>query len=183
MNLVFTLNYLELQVAEKLNSLFQKTKGFSTLIPLSSQQKGYDLALMRRTTSGSSVATFQVKSSRTYAGQSGTSPRSKVRTFKNYMWLNTFAVPEEADFFVLIGFYAASPTNTKKKAGVWQPHMLLFTLPEMKELLGKIRQRKSNTPDKHYGFGFDSPDEAFLTRGHAETEHPDYSVCFRSEST
>ncbi len=50
MNPVFTLNYPELQVAEKLNALFPKTKGFSTLIPLSSQQKGYDLALMRRTT-------------------------------------------------------------------------------------------------------------------------------------
>jgi integrase len=60
---------------------------------------------MRHTTT-TKVATFQVKSSRTYTGSPGVSARTKIRTFAHYMWLRTFVVPPEADFFVLLGLYA-----------------------------------------------------------------------------
>lgn len=101
MNPVFTLNYPELMVAESLQKHFTSASGYSVLIPLSAQQRGYDLAVMRRTAQGSNVATFQVKSSRTYVGTPGFAPRTRMRNFAHYMWLKRFKVPPEADFFYL----------------------------------------------------------------------------------
>lgn len=175
MNPVFTLNYPELLLSNQLQTLFPKSNGYSTLIPLSSQQKGYDIALMHRTVAGSKVATFQVKSSRTYAGSAGVTPRSKVRSFNHYMWLKSFKVPAEADFFLLFGLYSPNPSSLKSTLNVWRSHVLLFTHAELTKLMGSIRQKTSNKPDAHFGFGFDNSEEAFLTRGHADSTHPDYS--------
>ena len=130
---------------------------------------------MRRTSTGTKVATFQVKSSRTYTGSPGVSARTKIRTFAHYMWLRTFVVPTEADFFVLLGLYAPSPTTLKNTTKVWKPHMLLFTQAEMTKLMSSLRQRRTNAPETHFGFSFDNAQQAFLTRGHAQPQHPDYS--------
>ncbi len=108
MNPVFTLNYPELLVASYLQKHFPSGSGFSVHLPLSAQQKGYDLALMQRTPTGAKVITFQVKSSRTFTGSPGIAPRSGMRNFRHYMWLKAFKVLSEADFFVLIGQYALS---------------------------------------------------------------------------
>lgn len=175
MNPVFTVNYPELLIANHLQKLFPKAEDYSVLIPLSSQQKGYDIALMRHKKIGSRVVTIQVKSSRTYEGAAGIAPRTKLRTFSHYMWLNRFNVPPEADFFILLGLYAPNPTSLKNSVNVWHPHILLFTQEEMKSLIAGIRQRTTDKEDKYFGFGFDKPNEAFLTRGHAKSEHPDYS--------
>lgn len=180
MNPIFTLNYPELLIAERLQTLFPKADGYSTLIPLSSQQKGYDIALMHRTDRGTKVATFQVKSSKTYEGTPGIAPRSNLRTFAHYMWLNRFAVPREADFFLLLGLYATNPTSLKSSTNLWQSHILLFTHAEMTSLMGSVRQKKTSKPDNYFGFGFDKPSEAFLTRGHADIVHPDFSHCLLS---
>lgn len=112
MNPVFTLNYPELLVAESLQKHLPPASGHSVLIPLSAQQKGYDLAVMRRTSQGSKVASFQVKSSRTYVGTPDIAPRTGMRNFAHDMWLKRFKVPSEADFFVLIGQYAVSTQPT-----------------------------------------------------------------------
>ena len=91
------------------------------------------------------------------------------------MWLKTFIVPGEADFFVLIGQYATSPTSLKKTTSLWSTHMLIFTQAEMKTFMAAVRQKKKNATDSHFGFGFDTPNQAYLTRGHAQSPHPDYS--------
>jgi hypothetical protein len=175
MNPVFTLNYPELLVAETLQKNFTTASGCSVLIPLSAQQKGYDLAIMRRTSQASKIVTVQVKSSRTYVGNPGYAPRTKMRNFAHYMWLNTFKVPPEADFFILIGQYASNPTSQKRKVNLWHSHLLLFTQEEMTTFMSSVRQRNQNKPDSHFGFGFDNSKEAFWTRGHAQSQHPDYS--------
>jgi hypothetical protein len=67
MDPVFTLQWPEFLVAERLQSLLPKKDGYSVLIPLSRQEKGVDLVIHRRDKSGaSSVLTIQVKASRTY---------------------------------------------------------------------------------------------------------------------
>ena len=175
MNPVFTLNYPELLVAEALQKCFKPADGYSVLIPLSAQQKGYDLAIMQRKTQGSKVATFQVKSSRTYVGTPGKAPRTGMRNFAHYMWLKSFKVPSEADFFILIGQYASNPTSQKNTANLWHSHLLLFTHAEMDEFMSSVRQKKQDKPDGHFCFGFDTPHEAFWTRGHVQPQHPDYS--------
>lgn len=97
------------------------------------------------------------------------------------MWLNRFNVPPEADFFLLLGLYPPNPTSLKNTVDVWQPHILLFTHSEMTALMTKIRQRRTDKAEKYFGFGFDNQAEAFLTRGHAEEVHPDYSHCLLSK--
>ncbi len=175
MNPIFTVNYPELLVATFLQQHFSTKNGYSVLLPLSAQQKGYDLALVRRTAAATKVVTFQVKSSRTFDGMPGTAPRTGQRNFKHYMWLKTFKVPPEADFFVLIGQYATNPTSLKTTANLWQSHLLLFTQAEMTAFMPLVRQKKVNKADTHFGFGFDTTKEAFFTRGHVLPQHPDYS--------
>lgn len=145
------------------------------LLPMSGQQKGFDLALLRRQRSGTKVATFQVKSSRTYPGKEGDGVNAKgVRTFIHYTWLNRFAVQPEADFFVLIALYAPDPRTTRGKTGLWKPHLLLYTNAEMSALIRSIKTKKTAAPDSKFGFGFNNASQAFLTRGNPhEQTHPD----------
>lgn len=175
MNPVFTLNYPELLVAETLQKRFKPADGYSVLIPLSAQQKGYDLILIRRGKHGTKVVTFQVKSSRTYQGVPGIASRTKMQKFLHNMWFKTFNVPPEADFFILIGLYASNLSSQKSTVDLWVPYLLLFTQDEMTDFMSKIRQKKQDKPSGYFYFGFDKPDEAFLTRGHNEEKHPDFS--------
>lgn len=174
MNPIFTLNYPEFLIAEHLKKLLSKADGYSILIPVSSQQKGYDIALMHRKDSESKVVTFQVKSSKMHSEPIGIGPRNGLQNFSNTMWLNRFIVPSEADFFILVGLYAPDPTNLKNSTDVWYPHILLFTNEEMNQSMNSFRQRNTDRPDS-FAFGFNNSKEAFLTRGHALKEHPDYS--------
>ncbi|BAL23683.1 hypothetical protein [Azoarcus sp. KH32C] len=188
MNPIFTLNYPELAAAECLQKHFPKKDGYSVLIPLSGQQKGYDLALLKGNTDGkgeeqadqglsplgSKVATFQVKSSRAYPGTPGKAKLTNLEKFAHYLWLNTFAVPKEADFFLVHGLYAPNPLSSKAKASTWRTVMLLFTNPEMQSLMGGLVSRNGGK-ETHFGFGFNDEKAIFLTRGHALAEHPDVS--------
>ena len=68
MDPVFTLQWPEFLLANRLQKLLRKSQGFSVLVPASRQEKGIDLAVLRRTRNGGSrVATIQIKASRTYA--------------------------------------------------------------------------------------------------------------------
>ncbi len=175
MNPIFTLNYPEFLCAQELQSHLAKANDYSVLVPLSSQQKGYDLTVMRRCVGHSKVVTVQVKSSKTYTGTAGVAPRTGLRTFDHYMWLSRFPVPAEADFFILLGLYAPKGSTSKNTSGIWKHQMLLFTHEEMVSFMAGVRQRKTSNPDSHFGFGFDTANEAFQTRGHALLQHPDYS--------
>lgn len=174
MNPIFTLNYPEFLIAEHLKKLFSKADGYSILIPVSSQQKGYDIALMRRQCSESKVVTIQVKSSTMHLGVAGIGKNNKLRKFANTLFFNRFEVPSEADFFIFVGLYAPKPTSLKNTTNVWHPHILLFTQEEMSKFMNTIHQKNSDKPDK-FAFGFDNTNEAYLTRGHAKDKHPDYS--------
>lgn len=175
MNPIFTLNYPESVVAERLTDNFAKTAGHSVLVPATPQQKGFDLALMRRTGKGTKAVTFQVKSSKGWMGTPGVSKRNGMRTFRHYMWLKRFAIPADVDFFVLLALYAPDPTSLKNTTGVWKAHMLLFTHSEMTTFMASVRLRTSNKPDGSFGFGFDHAKEAYQTRGHALAKHPEFS--------
>lgn len=74
-------------------------QGYSVYAPLSRQEKGVDLLVTHRSAGSSRVATLQVKYSRAYQ-----SPRS---SFHFTVCFRSFAVPEEADFFVLASLYGS----------------------------------------------------------------------------
>jgi len=68
MDAVFTLPYSEFAVADLFIRTFKAKDGYSVFVPVSRTEKGIDLVLTRRADGGTRAMTFQIKSSRTYAG-------------------------------------------------------------------------------------------------------------------
>ena len=67
MDPVFTLQWPEFLLANRLQRTLTKSQGYSLLIPVSRQEKGFDLAVIRNRPNGiSRVATIQIKASRAY---------------------------------------------------------------------------------------------------------------------
>lgn len=175
MDAVFTLPYSEFATADLFITNFKASDGFSVFVPVSRTEKGIDLVLTRRSNGVTKVVTFQIKSSRTYAG---TAPKRKVkhRRYQHYTWLKRFDVPEQADFVVLFGLYAPDERSGHKTSrSWWQSHVLVFSHKEASELLANVKTRAGN-PEKMFGFGFDSSNQAYLTRGSETGEHVDYSA-------
>jgi len=154
------MQYAEYKVATKLNDLL---KDCSVFVPSSSQEKGIDLLLYRRSGNVNRCVTIQVKSSRTYFS---TAPK---RRFDNFLWLNRFTPQKNADLFILTGIYPMLPQTSKDircDSVHWDNVMLLYTYDEMVEFLEGIRlKRNPEEHDKMFCFGFDRPTEIYLTRG------------------
>jgi hypothetical protein len=68
MDPVFTLQWPEYVVCERLQKLCPRSEGYSTYIPVSRQEKGVDLTLLHRSSGKRRAITIQVKASRTYMG-------------------------------------------------------------------------------------------------------------------
>jgi hypothetical protein len=97
------------------------------------------------------------------------------RPFRYYTWFNAFDCPPEADFFCLIALYPAVDAAQKRELGSWwSPQILLFSQDEMKQFLGTVKT-VAGRPDRMFGFGFDTPDEAFLVRGDPERRFTPFS--------
>jgi hypothetical protein len=164
MDPIFTLQYAEYVVAETLAKLLSKRKGYSISIPLSRQQKGFDL-LVYSSQSGK-VARVQIKASRSYPGKPAKRESTNPR-FQNNLWFNNFKCePNTADFYVLLGLFSKTDLDRGLKKKKWIGRkMLIFTEKEMQTFLKSIRT-KAGKRDRFFAFGFDSDSErVFLTRG------------------
>jgi len=83
MDPVFTLQWPEFVIAEKLQKFLPRKDGYFILIPLSRQEKGIDLAVMLANLPlNHSVVTIQVKASRTYLPPAP--KRKDVERYKYY---------------------------------------------------------------------------------------------------
>lgn len=175
MDPVFTLQWPEFILANRLQKLLPKSEGFSVLIPASRQEKGIDLALLRKTRNGESrVATIQIKASRTYTPEPP--KRESTKRFRFYTWFNRFEVPEEADFFLLFGMYAPDPSRTTKvRSGWYKDCSLLFTCEEMKEFMASCLT-VGGKDDKMFGFGFDDESKIVQTRGDKDRQFKDFTT-------
>jgi len=142
-----------------------KRDGFTVYIPASRQEKGVDLAIIKKQGGGESrVATIQVKASRTYIHgppkRATTTPR-----FRYYMWFNRFDVQDEADFFLLVGMYAPNMGRTTQVGPEWyRDCTLMFSREEMKDFMAKCLA-VSGKPDRMFAFGFDNERSIVQTRG------------------
>lgn len=166
MDPVFTLQWPEFLLAERLHRHFPKSKHFSVLIPASRQEKGIDLALVHKSPGGSSrVALLQVKSSRTYTREPP--KRRTTRRFQFETWFQTFEPSDHADFFLLIGLFAPDSAQTERIGPRWYRDVtLLFTFCEMKDFIDSCRTvRGKGKPDGKFGFGFDDERRIVQTRG------------------
>ena len=170
---IYTIPYPEFCVAQQLSRLLPAKRGYSLFAPLSRQEPGVDLVLVRRARSGAKVATIQVKGSRTYSRPKATS-RTK-RPFRYHTWFNTFECPAEADFFCLVALYPAVDAAMKRELGSWWvPQVLLFSQGEMRRFLRTVRTVAGH-PDKMFGFCFDTPDRVFQERGDPRRRFREFS--------
>lgn len=164
MDPVFTLQWPEFILANRLQKLLPKAQGFSVLVPVSRQEKGFDLAITRRAAGGkSATTTIQIKASRTYLAEPP--KRESTKRYQFETWFNRFEVPKEADFFLLFGTYAPDPSRTAPVNQDWyQDCTLLFTQAEMKKFMASCLT-VGGQPDRMFGFGFNSDRRIFQTRG------------------
>ena len=170
---IYTIPYPEFCVAQQLSRLLPAKRGYSLFAPLSRQEPGVDLVLVRRARNETTIATIQVKGSRTYSRLKVTA-RTK-RPFRYYTWFNTFECPPEADFFCLVALYPAVDAKQKRELGSWwAPQVLLFSQVEMRRFLRTV-QTVAGHPDKMFGFGFNKPTEVFQYRGDPKRRFRDFS--------
>jgi len=172
MDPIFSLPYAEYAVANQLANYFKHSKGYSLFLPLSRQEKGIDLVLIKRNRKLTKIITIQVKASRTYSPKPPKKGNSKRYSF--YTWFNRFTVQDNADLFVLIGLYPPIKGRSKKMSNWWDSIILVFNNKEMIDFLKNVKTKKGST-DKMFGFGFDNKDDIFQTRGDKNREFKNYS--------
>lgn len=139
MEAIFTLQYPEFAVAERLKHLLRQPKGcYSITVPLSRQHKGWDLLAYSQ--DSTRAARIQVKSSRDY-GKPDPAPTDSC----HLLWLNNFRLNLEfADFFVLFGLYPTLDTCMMTDPAHnphWARKTLIFTRDEMAALLPPSNDR------------------------------------------
>lgn len=173
MDPVFTLQWPEFVVAHRLQQHLPRKLGYSVLIPLSRQEKGIDLAVLKKGRGKHRTVTIQIKASRTY--WRSLPKRTTTKRFRYYTWFRRFEVPENADFILLLGMYAPDQGRTKRVTSKWYGDCsLLFTRKEMAEFLKSCRT-VGGKPDIWFGFGFDDPAKVFQTRGDQKRSLRDFS--------
>ena len=174
MDPVFTLQWTEYLAAEALQKHYPKSKDYSVLVPTSRQEKGIDLALVKKREEGASrVALVQVKASRTYVPDPP--KRDSTVRYRNYTWFNRFDPSPHADFFLLVGLYAPEPARTKPINKEWyQACMLLFTFKEMKAFMSNCLMVKGGD-DRQFGFGFDTENRIVQTRGDQHRKQTEFT--------
>ncbi|MCG2679881.1 MAG: hypothetical protein L6455_07930 [Kiritimatiellae bacterium] len=174
MDPVFTLQWPEFVVAQKLQKLLPRKEGYSVLIPLSRQEKGIDLAVLHRGGKGvTETITIQVKASRTYLHPAP--KRKETIRFRFNTWFNRFDVPDRADYVILFGMYAPDLGKTTKVSAAWYKDCsLIFTREEMQHLLGNCKTVGGKS-DRMFGFGFNDMSHIILTRGDMNRSGRDFS--------
>lgn len=160
---IFTMQYGEYAVA---NYLASRIKGASVFVPASAQEKGIDLLLYQHENGCNKTNTIQVKMSRTYFDEKGTT------NFPYHLWFNRFSIQLNANWYILVGIYPKHPSdekNAKANSTVWDTIMLAFTNKEMALFMSQVKQKKDSTKDdRMFGFGFDDNKAIFQTRGCVE---------------
>ena len=174
MDPVFTLQWPEFLLANRLQKLLPKSQGYSVLIPVSRQEKGFDIAVVRKLSNDRSrVITIQIKASRVYLQQAP--KRTSTKRFQFHTWFNRFDVPKEADYFLLLGLYAPDAGMTKRIGMQWyRDCTLLFTQHEMKKFMVSCLTR-AGKQDRMFGFGFDDERKVVQTRGDQDRQLKDFT--------
>ena len=173
MDPVFTLQWPEFLVCERLQKLLPKSEGYSIYIPVSRQEKGVDISILHRAPKIKRTITVQVKASRTYLGTPG--KREDTIRYKYYTWFNRFIPSPDADYFALTGLFPREAKQTKKISPSWYSDCtLLFSYSEMKELMDNC-QTVSGRPDPMFGFAFDDLSSVIYTRGDPKRSGRDFA--------
>lgn len=157
----FSIEYPEYHIAGLLQDYFPKSGNYSVSIPLSRQQKYYDLLL--HNANNKKCLAIQVKSSRTYVRTETTDAQNE---YNYYAWLNNFHINTFSDFYFIFISYPLFDTVTFRPKTALGIKILVFDTNEMTTLFANIRTTRSGNPDKFFGFGFNIGEEGvYGTRG------------------
>lgn len=157
----FSIQYPEYHIAGILQKEFTKAKNFSVSIPLSRQQKYYDLLL--HNANNKKCLAIQVKSSRTYVN---TNTSADPNDYNYIVWLNNFQANSFSDFYFIYIPYPLFDTQTFRPRAGQGLHILVFDTNEMQTLLANIKTTRSGKPDKFFYLGFNiNENRIFGTRG------------------
>ena len=164
---VFTIPYPELVVAESLAREFPKRDGYSVSLPLSRQQKGFDLLLYRQ--QSRKAASIQVKASRSFSMEQ---PKDPTTPWCKYVlfFKRLRATPKAADFYIFFGLYPRRDIVGKPlwRPGTpkawWRYRLIVFSDSEMQDFLTRVIR------DSFFYFGFNDEEDphVYLTRGAGE---------------
>ncbi len=162
MNPIRQFQYDEYYVAENISKLLKKKNGYSVNLPISCQQKGFDL-LVHSSPSGKS-ARIQIKGSKRWKGISR-DQNGRMRDHR--FWFKCFScLKGAADFYCLVGFYPVKVHRIRPNSKVqWNTKILVIPEREMAELLERVR---TNSGEKGHSFYLEfneGEDDIFLTRG------------------
>lgn len=162
----FTIPFPEHDIANILQGKFLKKNNFSIAIPLSRQQKFYDLLLINGASKKS--VTIQVKSSRTWPG-------SRKQEYQYYSWLNYFDIKDNySDFYFVYMTYPVFDKNLRPGAK-WNRKILVFNQKEMVKLLKNVKT-KTGKRERFFSFGFNGTDNKISgARGFAHLKPQDFS--------
>lgn len=163
----FTIPFPEYDIANILQKEFPKKDNFSVAIPLSRQQKFYDLLLVNGATKKS--VTIQVKSSRTWPG-------AKKEAYQFYSWLNYFDIKDNySDFYFVYMTYPTFDKNFRPGAR-WDRKILVFNQQEMVSLLGSVKT-KAGKQERFFSFGFNpTDDQIYGARGFGHLDPQEFSA-------
>ena len=156
----FSIAYPEYHIAEILQNDFKKSNHYSVSVPLSRQQKYYDLLLYNA--SNKKTLSIQVKSSRTYVNRNPKKPSEYNYT----AWLNTFNATKYCDYYFIYIPFPVFDLKTMAPKATHALHLLIFSAEEMISIMENRKLTKSGKQDKflYFSFNMDSPD-IFGTRG------------------
>jgi len=162
----FSIQFPEYDIANILQKEFPKKDNFSVAIPLSRQQKFYDLLLINGKTK--KLVTIQVKSSRTYLG----SPKDD---YQYYSWLNHFRIEDNySDFYFIYMTFPLFDKNFTPRAK-WDRKILVFNQKEMSQLLSNIKTQ-GGKQERFFSFGFNATDaEICGERGFSHFDKKNFS--------
>ena len=135
-------------------------------IPLSRQQKFYDLLLVNGASKES--VTIQVKSSRTWPGM-------KNEECQFYSWLNYFDIKDNySDFYFVYMTYPLLDKNLRPRAR-WDRKVLVFNQKEMIKILSNVKT-KAGKQERFFSFGFNVTDgKIYGARGFRHLEKQEFS--------
>ena len=139
---IFTLPFPEYDIANILERNFTKKKNFSVSIPLSRQQKFYDLLLING--KKKRVLTIQIKSSRTFLFHSS-KKRKNENIFDKYEYNGFFPYFDiknnYSDYYFFHMLYPIHDKNFRPRAR-WGRRILVFNKGEMVTILKKVKTKK-----------------------------------------
>lgn len=163
----FSIEYPENHIAGQLQNDFPKNDNFSVSIPLSRQQKHFDLLLFNGNNKKS--LTFQVKSARTFIDE--------IPGYNYYSWLNNFSISNNySDFYLIFISFPLFDTVTFRPKATFSTKILVFDNIEMQNLLSSIKLTKKGNPDKFFAMVFNYDDKRiFGDRGFNKNNRPEFS--------